>query len=455
LLPVAYDSGDESSISSFSSRTVKLDSRPVRKFGGEVGSAEIDAILFVPVSIRTPQSSISPYLLAPDDELVFGLEAGVGPAYRAGNFSHITGSFLRITDKHCKITLYGSMVKNAEEYLSSLNQDLSSNSIHEVIGAEPVLDQFQIEPASSYYGSYLEEFVTGSMAIPILDGILFTTASQDQSRRVITRASLGQAASSGSLQRFVKMLDASERTYDSCLPSYATFLSGTQGVTVAITSSFGSYSTPDSQYINFTGPPSVLVESGSSFYRNQFPFVSNPQRLSDNTAHVWSGSFPIATDLNLFRTYENYVATGLYLPAAASDLIYRVGYDFSAVGGVYGSRFMHRKPVSATSNLFPSFGPFRYGISNTKPEFSSARWRSDHYGHFRDILEPRQLIARNDDFKPVKIRFMSGSSVISDPTATHSQNLSSFATSSMPYFDDGAARNRSDNPDETSSIVVL
>ena len=190
-VPVAYDWSNDESLSSFSSRTLKLDSRPVRKFGGEVGSPELISFFgtLFPVSTRTPQSNISPYLLTPDDELVFGLEAGVGPAYRAGNFSHITGSFLRISDKPCKITLYGSMIKDGSEYLHSLNQDLTSDSVHEIIGAEPVLDQFVIEPRSSYYGSYLDEIVTGSMAILNPDGTTFTIYDQDNSRRVISRTS--------------------------------------------------------------------------------------------------------------------------------------------------------------------------------------------------------------------------------------------------------------------------
>ena len=94
---------------------------------------------------------------------------------------------MRITDKPCKVTLYGSMVKDGVEHLPSLNQDLSSNSIHEIIGAEPVLDQFQIEPRSSYYGSYLDDIVTGSMAILNPDGVTFTVYDQDNSRRVIGR----------------------------------------------------------------------------------------------------------------------------------------------------------------------------------------------------------------------------------------------------------------------------
>ena len=399
----------------------------------------------------------SPYLLLPGDEIVLGIDAGI-PADKYYFGTQTTayqspGSYMIVNEGEMTINMYGSLLRDSYSIEPSLNQNLSSDSVHEIVGTEPVLDQFQIEPKSSYYGSHLEEITTGNMATPIFGGTIFATTNQDQSRRVISRVSLGQAGTTGSLQRFVKTLDISERSFDSCLPSYETFLSGTNGVSVSITSSFGYFSTPDAEYINFTGPPSTLVESGSSFYRNQFPFVSNPARLIEGTAHVWSGSFPIATDLNSFRTYQDFLSTGLYLPAAPSDLIFRVGYDFSVAVGPYGVALKHRKALSSNSSLNVSFGPFRYGISSTKPEFSSCRWRSDHYGHLRDMLEPRQLVARYDGFKTVRIRFVSGSTAV-DPMLTYSQNLSTFATSSMPYFDDSVARNRPDNPDETLVEVI-
>jgi hypothetical protein len=98
-------------------------------------------------------------------------------------------------------------------------------------------------------------------------------------------------------------------------------------------------------------------------------------------------------------------------------------------------------------------GTFRYGISNIEPEYSAACWRADHYGHLRDMLELRQQTATFDGVKPVKIRFVSGSTNVG-PMLTYSQNLSTFATSSMPYFDDDISRNRPDNPDESLVDVI-
>ena len=180
---------ENESVGSFAARMSRLDHRATRKFGGENSTPSEEPLFTIRISTETPQSNPSPYLLLPGDELVIGLEAGVSPTYAAGNFSHITGSFMRVLNERCTVTLYGSTIKDSIAHHPSLNQDLSSNSVHEIVGAEPVLDQFQIEPISSYYGSYLDEIVTGSMATLNPDGTTFTIYDQDNSRRVIGRKS--------------------------------------------------------------------------------------------------------------------------------------------------------------------------------------------------------------------------------------------------------------------------
>lgn len=168
--------------------TPNFNARSIRSVGGEAASSFGSGSL-QGVNSNAEQSSVSPYLLLPSDEIIFGFDAGVSPFQFSDSFSSITGSHFEIASKPCKVIFYGSLVKNNSEFLSSLNQNLSSNSVHEIVGAEPVLDQFQIEPISSYYGSYLDEIVTGSMATLNPDGITFTIYDQDNSRRVIGRKS--------------------------------------------------------------------------------------------------------------------------------------------------------------------------------------------------------------------------------------------------------------------------
>lgn len=89
-------------------------------------------------------------------------------------------------------------------------------------------------------------------------------------------------------------------------------------------------------------------------------------------------------------------------------------------------------------------GTYRYGISNVNQESTTSVFNSSHFGHARDTLEQRKDTTFTDVKPPVACSFFSGSQRV-DPSVTNSQNLSSFATSSLPYFDDGIARNRDDD----------
>ena len=89
-------------------------------------------------------------------------------------------------------------------------------------------------------------------------------------------------------------------------------------------------------------------------------------------------------------------------------------------------------------------GTYRYGISNIAQESTTSVFNSSHFGHARDTLEQRKDSTFVGTKPPVACSFFSGSQRV-DPTITNSQNLSSFATSSLPYFDDGIARNRDDD----------
>jgi len=733
------------------------DSRAFRTHGGEGAPANLTGFQ---ATSNVEQSSISPYLLLPTDEIVFGLDAGISQVNSALTFSSITGSNIRITPKKCTVTFYGSLIQNNEEHAASLNQNLSSNSVHEIIGAEPLLDQFQIEQVSSYYGTYLDNIVTGSMAIPSADTTFFTITDQDNSRRIISRVSTGQAGTTGSLQRFVKMPDFSERTYDSCLPNIETMITG-----VTPTTSSYSYIGDNTPQYDFSSIESFHEKSIQEGLFQQFPFASNPTRnksinfgiaaleaplftagtssliasfpanltgqnldnlnilyktryeyfsyvqypdvynpfsqaapslitgifyllnserqisvldgfvsyyreivpefvggLNDltllgsgsldgtptddnavtHTRPTWSlGSpvFPGPTDSALTRGAKSYFP----LPVTSSDVRYfeaAADYDehkmvdnittptadvpfsitcafkWSGTGNpatgdpqylieragenifeysvfVNGAGFLiFRKFRGATTNQYcqvranvtgfvkdtwyhitvtydgndnsntaaviqshmkiyingilesrigsvdsvPSspdrmyvsdassklrigtsmvLGPYipehltalgdayihsigiwknraltaqdasdlynaeligtsigpvrhkvgqtnlvmnkapanRYGISNVDPEFSSARWNATSFGQPRDMLEQRLGVTTSDGAPPIKIRFISGSAIVVNPNNTHAQNLSTFATSSIPWIDDGLFYNREDNPDETLLIV--
>ena len=98
---------------------------------------------------------VSPYVILPDDKLIFGwqyplaYDLGIAkPGTNATDFYSMTllsGS---------KLSMYGSLVKNKVEHHTGLNQNLTSNAIHEIIGAEPIVDKFQISDRSEFMFTY-------------------------------------------------------------------------------------------------------------------------------------------------------------------------------------------------------------------------------------------------------------------------------------------------------------
>lgn len=134
--------------------------------------------------------------------------------------------------------------------------------------------------------------------------------------------------------------------------------------------------------------------------------------------------------------------------ALTSDQVSEL-YNLELVGSAVGS-LRHRQ---GRNILGISRAPaLRYGISNVNPEFSSVQILPFHFGHVRDMLEQRKDTASVALKAPVSCKFISGSNLVS-ANFTHAQNISTFATSSLPYFDDDIARNRSDNPDDELVII--
>lgn len=84
---------------------------------------------------------INPYILQPGDNLIFGWQSPFDPTVfekLTPDGIFITGSGqqvgqLTIASGLCKVTLYGSQIKNGEEFHDTLNQLLTTNAIHEVI----------------------------------------------------------------------------------------------------------------------------------------------------------------------------------------------------------------------------------------------------------------------------------------------------------------------------------
>lgn len=123
--------------------------------------------------------------------------------------------------------------------------------------------------------------------------------------------------------------------------------------------------------------------------------------------------------------------------------------------GFYGfGDFIGNQPVwklfttgSANSNTLTQFNRaalirgWKYGLFSGTPKKTMLQFRRSSYGQFRDMLEQRiytRFVTKDAKLgqSPVKVRFTLTSSY-----DTSSSNMSTEATSSLPYFD-GVSRNR-------------
>lgn len=118
----------------------------------------------IPSTVKTTSretiDQYSPYILLPGDNLIFGWQYPVNTSYgfRSTGQTDEKRNIMRILGK-VKVHLYGSLISDSSEHHEYSNAPLTSNAIHEVIGAEKVIDQFQIGTRGELSGSYVDRWV--------------------------------------------------------------------------------------------------------------------------------------------------------------------------------------------------------------------------------------------------------------------------------------------------------
>lgn len=137
--------------------------------------------------------------------------------------------------------------------------------------------------------------------------------------------------------------------------------------------------------------------------------------------------------------------------------IYPVSPSYNGTGGLVDSNGIYPKEYQAFRRMKKPRG-WKYGLINALPQKTSAVFRSDCYGQFRDMLEGRKYsVFINSKEKPgqeyssppVEVKFQipvwnaerlnfrnPGIIDTTQPIETTSGNLSPFATSSLPFFDE-------------------
>jgi hypothetical protein len=343
------------------------------------------------------------------------------------------------------LTMFGSQVKDNKEFHDTLNQPLTSEAVHEAIHYDnPVIDQYIIATRGEYSGSYLDNFATGSVGSGV-------------------RSLVGSAENvlSGSFQRFVKCNNIKDRYYDTMLPNLLEYCNNLHN------GNFAGYSVQGGQFQysvttdistrtydfhrSFTYNNTLNRESNDSLFMNSVSTfaTSTPMSMAQGGAGSFKNPLPEAVD---FGTD----AGGIPFVKKNTDAKYSIwGFGGGPQGFFANMREMMTFPFQERPR------GWKYGIWNAFKETTSVIYRPDRFtGQYADIIQ-QQYDTRFFDEKtntlsdpPVKIKFVLPDDekeaylVLDENEATvntfESSNISIYATSSLPYFDDGTSpRNRS------------
>lgn len=165
--------------------------------GSQGPNAQQEAALALPVFTASAAAVMqlgshfpAPYLLMPDDRLVLSVSK-VRPAVLDGptTFSGSLPHDMCLIAGDIDVTLYGSHVREGKEFHDALNPTLASNAAHEVIGACPVLDQFDVPYPHERSGSFYDNGVFGTLStITVLSSQRFGAApGSDDSYVLLTK----------------------------------------------------------------------------------------------------------------------------------------------------------------------------------------------------------------------------------------------------------------------------
>ena len=553
-------------------------------------------------------STVSPYLLLPGDSLVIGIDPGVSCPPLSGSGAAtfpataeiggsdrqtvphelygfvpytslgeaMSGSYMRIETGKASITLFGSQVRAGVERLPELNQNLTSDAIHEALHSDnPVLDQYDIASNKALTGSYIDNLIFGGMNNR--DGLNISgSAVTTMQRRVyqslgsgergiqsyyadtagsglpgsIARWNSGEPQAGGvirdrygianwnqaisissprkSLFRGVRLFDESETIYDTIMPNLVDWARRSG---MAISSSLPPVEAPFGDLVgakpsvypivigvlngnlNETaarhdlggGAYQILSNKKAAPYatrvtRSPFSRVRLRIQLAKHiTAYLFPG-FGNSTDEDSAFSDMSLATLPLYYgagdsfknPTIVNSLFFKQGAEMEFVAQPYsdaGGPAASLTPPGARIRVYPAYvtgseytmnagpsGPrfgqrnhqpygaqgFLYGIENIIPTNTSAVFRWDSYGQFRDMLEQRRDGKFMTKASPpqtmdggVQCIFVDRIDGMTEvpPYQTYSSNTSTECTSSLPSFD-GKSRNRS-GVEESSGIITI
>ena len=461
--------------------------------------------------VKTTQVVNSPYLLKPSDSLIFGWQ--VPPSWNYYNPdpgpSVKKEHWIELAPGPSRLTIYGSEVADNREHHPGLNQHLTSDAVHELVGFHgPPLDQFDTEFRSQYSGSYISNQLSGSIGAPNINGI---PASRrvvgdrsnnrwlDQSNPTVTITAIGSATHdwipyyfhgavkrASSLPTTTRMADPDLTFYDCYYPTLLDYWKLTGYIDDSLTTTFDDY-----YVLYWSWNPTHISSDWWGVFPFEPKFSTLPRRLvtklpdwteaAGESERAFAGAYlsreapggvPDIRGLTcIFPEFDTPVY-GINTEASI-QVLNAFMFGTGASMGLSGS---HSKPDfwNGLADENPPTSPtqfnwvggnirgFRYGLMHTKPQPAVAHFRRSSFGQFRDMLEQRPdsvfiNSSRNRKFRTgraLRVRFTSPGGQRVKPSLTDSSNLSIYATSSLPYFEDQVRNRGPINTAEQGTTIV-
>lgn len=410
----------------------------------------------------------SPYILFPEDKIIIGFQyppaENLSLAGGVGQMPDLTRD-ARLNrfgfNGPGKVTLYGSLVSNNKEFHDTLNQTLTSEAVHEAIHYDnPVLDQYLIATRNEYTGSYVDMHSTGSVG--------------SAARSLIGS---GENVLSGSLQRFINIKNPRLRYYDTVMPSIEDIYTA-DGFSLTSPKPFIGYDDPNVKF----GRDNSRSGAGSNdfehtFLRYTFPFearYSNARRVIEEKVWIQRADAYFGS---IGASPTNYSFLGRdVVPASVGDIGPGKTLNDAIANSIFqtftfgkGPRGFHLINAMSPNIRLERPTGFKYGIKSVDPHFSKNIFRYDKYGQYADMLEQgkesRFFLGQGAITQgALDIKFVADDDendqfiILDEDEITsntfESSNLSIYATSSLPFFDDTVTRNRSYDNIQFSNKVV-
>lgn len=477
----------------------------------QISNLEIPRIKFLS-AISLFSHSPCPYLLMPGDELVLSISK-MHPFMNSGSFNDpwLSGSMVphdvQLISGNINITLYGSLIAENAAFNDPLNQELGSDTASEIIGAEAVLDQFDVPDMSELSGSYIDLVFSGTFSST--GGEKFVIGSNFNSADPTVGYPLPAAYVGDELyeQRWLSQafrntvhVSTNERFYDTLVPSVDDVMTLNSPGSLALLKITTGGSLLGGSNVNFP-VNQLLGYYVDNLWTMGYPFEPRYSGLSrklnlnkitvtrDGDGNVIS---PVTRDTGALICFTSNILDGngghsgiidLTTAGAPQTATGLRNNDFLKVFYGFGDH-NNKNPFWTSAAVVPNHFPtvrwginidfanpgkywvgvgirgWKYGVMTPIPTFSKSVWRRDRFGQFRDMLEQRHdskffdtvgydsngqpMLSPSTLLSPVQVRFVDSTGKITKPEFTMSSNLSFEATSSVPYTD-GVVRNR-ENP---------